>query len=219
MPTLPPEFWTNEANLLREVLLPELRRLAIAGASATTASLRASGIWLDDSLANAEAAAWARAHTDDLLNVLGTTNARFVGEAVASWTETKGATVGDLKRVLDEVLTGPARIDATATTEVTRAYTQGNIIAYTSAGAIPPPMWTGPDGITRPYGPPGHVRCRCRAAFKRLGDGTLLIVWLTLRDDIVCKRKFDTPWGPVDGCRAMNGVCISDHGAYGGRRI
>lgn len=218
MSALPPDFFDNEKPYLIAALQPFITRLVQIGLQSSEKKLAPWGIYFDNTLANAQAIAWARKHTDDLLNLLNTTSSRAAGQAIASWLETPGATVGDLKDVLAPLLADNiSRADAVAITETTRAVAQGNIIGYTQAGAVPPPDFMGPDNIMRPFGPPGHVNCRCDTAFVRYND-QYLIVWLTNRDDLVCQRMIRTPWGVVRGCRALHGVCISQ-GDYLGKRI
>jgi hypothetical protein len=86
-----------------------------------------------------------------------------------------------------------------AVTETTRAYAQGNDLAYQAAG-IP--------GMA--YHPPAHVNCRCDTAVRRLRkQNQWVVVWLTERDDVVCQRRLLTPWGEVIGCKALHGTIIS----------
>ncbi len=218
MTALPPDFFDKEKPLLVGVLQPFIARLVAMGITASEKKLAQFGIYFDNLLAHEAGAKWARTYTDDLLNLLNTTSSRAAGQAIASWLETPGATVGDLKALLAPMLADNiSRADAVAVTETTRAVAQGNIIGYTQAGAVPPPDFMGADHIMRPFGPPGHVNCRCDTAFVRYKD-QYLIVWLTNRDDLVCVKPIKTPWGVVRGCSALHGVCISA-GAYLGKRI
>jgi len=217
MPPLPPDFWLSERERLLAELLPALQSTALAGIAQSAAKLGPLGLAFDPGLVNAAAARWAREHTDQLLNLLGTTNQQVVGQVVANWIETPGATLGDLDAALAPVLDGDiARADSVAITETTRAVAQGNILGYTEAGAVAPPMWTDRTG-TRPFGPPLHPHCRCDLAMVRYKD-QVVIAWVTNFDELVCIAKRPAPWGIVRGCRALQGVCISA-GEYLGRKI
>jgi len=217
LPPLSPNFWLTERERLLAELLPALQSAALAGIAQSAAKLGPLGLAFDPGLVNAAAAKWAREHTDQLLNLLGTTNQQVVGQVVANWIETPGATLGDLDAALAPVLDGDvARADSISVSETTRAIAQGNIMSFTESGAIAPPMWTDKTG-TRPFGPPGHVRCRCDTGMARYKD-LYLIFWTTNKDFEVCQRPIKTPWGIVQGCRALQGVCISA-GEYLGRKI
>lgn len=215
--SLPPAFWDKERDRLLAVLAPKLEERALAGLGIGADKLARLGIAFDPDLANAEAMRWAGRYTDDLLNLVGTTNERVVGDIIADWTGRPGATLGELVAKLKEALDyNVSRADSIAVTETTRATAQGNILAFTEAGAQPPPMWTDRTG-TRPFGPTLHPRCRCDTAMVRYKD-IWLIVWYTNRDEMVCRRPSDTPWGVVNGCRALHGVCISQ-GEFLGRKV
>lgn len=204
---LPADFWAGERSRLLAVLQPRLEELARAGIEAGTRNLARAGIAFDSELVNAEAARWARQHTDDLLDVLGTTSERVVGEALAGWIETPGSTIGDLAEQLAPKLGGNmARGEMVAVTEITRAYAEGEAVVYRQAGVQNPVFL-----------PPGHPRCRCWTAVMRKGD-ILVVVWKTNRDEVVCRDPVDTPWGKVEGCRKLHNVILSE-GEWLGEKI
>ncbi len=92
------------------------------------------GLGMDWTLANAEARDWARRHTDDVLRSLNTTNDRVVGEAVARWidnSEPLETLASDLTRYF-----GRSRAELIASTEVTRAFAEGNRVAYQESGVV-----------------------------------------------------------------------------------
>jgi hypothetical protein len=194
------DFWANERDRLKAVLLPHMEGLAIAGANAATVHLLQLGIAVDPTLAHAQAAAWARQHTDDLLDLLGTTNQRVTGEIVANWIETPGANRSQLSERLQQVLdVNEYRAELISITETTRATAGGRKVVYAAAG-LPTPV----------FEPPAHVKCRCDTVARRK-DGVWYIVWVTDRDDTVCKARIVVPWGTgeVEGCRALHGVVVS----------
>ena len=209
MPALSPEFWEGERQRLLAVIRPAVESVVTNGVRAATGKLRQAGLVYDTSLVNANAVAWARQYTDDLLERLGTTSQRVVGEVIASWIETPGATMGDLVERLKPHLGGnEARADLVGVTEVTRAFASGEDLVYQSVG------------VGRAlFLPPGHPGCRCWTNLRRLRSANQLVaVWQTNKDDAVCRRPIETPWGMVQGCRAMQGVILSQ-GEFAGRKF
>lgn len=218
MPTLPPEFWQEERKQLLGVILPKVEASALAGAALATQRLASAQIYFDTGLVNAAAAAWARQHTDALLNMLGTTNQKVVGTILDNWWSTPGATYGDLIERLTPILDGNiSRAESVASTEVTRSNFGGQLAAFLEAGAVAPPTISDPRLGVITFGPPSHPRCRCDSIFTRKGD-KYLIAWITTHDELTCTRPITTPWGTVNGCRALNGVCISQ-GEWMGRKV
>jgi hypothetical protein len=204
---IPPDFWKNERTQLLALFLPEIERFAMAGVQAGAQKLRGLGVVFDPMLANAAAIAWARNYTDALLNRLQTTDQQVVGKIVANWYETPGATMGDLVNQLAPAFAdNVARADLIAVTETTRAAAQGEAIIYQEAGI----------GQVL-YNPPGHPGCRCWTAVVRRA-GVNLVVWKTNRDEVVCRQKLSTPWGAVEGCRALHNTVISA-GELAGQKV
>ncbi len=141
-------------------------------------------VGMDYTMTNAEAAKWARRYTYDLIRGIDDTTRKAVREAVTAFVETPGMTVGDVMRGLpfDE-----RRAETVATTEITRAYAEGQRMAGEDLQREYPDVrvvkqWTtnnddrvclicGPlDGVevelSEAYpggydGPPAHVNCRC----------------------------------------------------------
>jgi hypothetical protein len=196
-----PDFWLLEKEELLNLLLPEIEQLAIAGVEIGLDDLREVGLTIDGAEALAEASEWARRHTDDLLNLLGTTNQRVVGQVVANWTATPGTPLSTLVASLTPVLSGnEGRAELVAVTETTRAIAHGTDIAYQKAGVA---------GAA--YLPPAHPKCRCWQTVKRLPGGEFVQVWQSAKDEITCKSPIKVPWQDekVLGCRALQGVIIS----------
>ena len=143
------------------------------------------GLSVDWELANASAAEWARLYGSNLVNnITGTTLTRLQNE-IAAFIE-NGENMGQLRARL-EPLFGPERADLIASTEVTRAYAEGNMTAWRESGIIQRREWrTNNDeivaecpicfpmngvqaGMDEPFEHPtrgaieipGHPRCRC----------------------------------------------------------
>lgn len=209
MNPLSPEFWGAERGTLLAVLLPAIEEIAIAGANIGLDNLAQVGITLDPELTHAQAARWAREHTDALLERFNTVTQGSVGEIVQNWIATPGATRADLEaRLLPILNENVARAESVGVTEVTRAMAQGEYQSYTEAGiALPPTFSNGVD--TAPFGPPAHPRCRCWTRVVRLPDNTWVTVWATNRDELVCQQKLRTPFGEVNGCRSLHNRVLS----------
>ena len=207
MTTLPPAFWSAESSHLRSVVQPRLLRMAVFGALEAEKKLASLGLSFDNALAHADAAAWARRYTDTLLEQLGTTTQRGIGEIIASFAET-GMSMKDLQAQLMTVLDNNAvRASNVAVTEATRAFAEGNAAAYRRVGL--------PELATHA---PGHVNCRCGERVVRLKSGEWVIVWTTNNDELVCHQPLHMPWGEVAGCRDMHDRIISV-GAHLGQKL
>lgn len=128
MLSLSPDFWSAERERLLAVILPVVQDAAVAGVIS-----QAFRISFDNDQANQQAANWARQYTDELLNLMGTTNQQVVGEVLAQWIRQPGSTMGELKDLLSNAFP-PERADLIAVTETTRAYSQGNAVAFRQAG-------------------------------------------------------------------------------------
>lgn len=180
MLTLSESFWNNEKLSLLAILRPRLEHMAVEAAKH---GAEKAGIAFNPALANASAAQWARNYTDQILESLGTTSEKGIGEIIAKWAETPGATVGQLQQSLSKF--GAVRAQAIAVTETTRAYAEGEEMAYKQEGLEEWRWNTNRDEIVCPVcgplnnkivkigelfavvkgkeirKPPAHVHCRC----------------------------------------------------------
>ena len=140
------------------------------------------GLGMDLAVISQEALTHAREYTYELVNGLDNTTRRLVREAMSTYQQTPGMTLGDLTRLLDPAF-GEARSQMIAVTEVTRAYSaatnQYQQMAQ-DAGVDMRRVWlTLQDDLVcpicgplhgmpeedwkaaHPNGPPAHVNCRC----------------------------------------------------------
>ena len=194
------EFWEAERKKLAAIMAPHIQAMASAGVNDAERNLTKIGIYFDNTLPHTLAAKWAREHTDQVLVDFMSRTQGMVGEKIASFIETPGATNGDLVKILKPILDDNlARAWSVAITETTRAISEGNDLAYKAAGV--PPM---------AYKPPAHPNCRCTTAVKHIrSSNEWVVVWVTEQDGVVCTKPLIVPWGTVGGCHALQGVIIS----------
>lgn len=166
------------------------------------------GISINWSLVNQNAVNWARQHAAALVRELDDTTQAALNQAVTDWTAAGGESKADLAariRAMTDPTTGlafsPYRARLIAQTESTNVFSGGNAMAWLAAGL--------PRVLLQPSVHPGD---RCRLQPKRLADGSWVITWQTARDELVCTQDIDVPWGSgtVEGCRALNGVIVSE---------
>lgn len=150
-------------------------------------------IGLDYTLSSAEALAWAKKYSYELIKGIDETTRDIISNAISSFIETPGFTIRD---VMDELTDFSEKRAATiAVTETTRAFAEGQKLAGEELRKEFPDMkiektWftnnddrvcdiCGPlDGKSVAYedefdaeGPPAHVNCRCWIEFNtRSGD-------------------------------------------------
>ena len=203
MMTLPASFWPNERKTLANILLPRLEHAAFVAQQHAAQKMNIS---FNPTLANKDAEAWASQYSDVVLEELGTTTEDGVGKILSEWIDTPGATYGDLvQSLMDTGLFDQVRASRIATTETTRAFAQGEAMAYEREL-----------GVNVLFAPPAHVNCRDWLSIKRVGN-QMVAVWQTNKDDAVCTQDLDTPWGTVAGCEELDGMVVSD-GDYLGQQ-
>lgn len=177
---------------VRDVLNRALQDSANLGVSVSVQQFENIRLAFDWTLAHEQARTWALTHTDNLLNQLGTTSTRFVGQAVNRWIsngEPLSALIHDLAPVF-----GRNRAALIASTEVTRAYAQGTLAGYAAAGY----------GEGRPTEEiPQHPRCRCWYSLRINKDNGAVFIFNTSADERVC---------PVCGPLHGQAVGVAKHG-------
>lgn len=129
-------FWAAEEVAALAILVPLMADLAAQAVAAQAAALEAAtGVVIDWTATYADAAGWARAHAGELIGGILENTQKAVGEIVATWIETPGATMGDLFAALgpDSLFAfSESRAQMIAVTEVTSAYAEGGAIAAQS---------------------------------------------------------------------------------------
>lgn len=199
-------FWAAEREVLKKVLLAQVLK-HVTGLSGTVIqeAIDAFAGGADWALVNADAAKWAREYVGKLITGITDTTRTAVKEVVATWVETGGA-LPDLVKTLAPVF-GKGRAELIAATEVTRAYDEANDLVRQRVG-LP----------ATAFKAPAHPGCRCYTRPVLLPNGVWVVVWATVRDDVVCQRPVDAPWGRVNGCRDLQGVIVSE-GDYLGKAL
>ena len=196
--TLPASFWPDERKTLLAILLPRLEHIAYTAMQHAALKM---GLSFNPTLANRDAEKWAESYTDTVLDQLGITTEGGVGDILSEWIDTPGATYGDLvNSLMESHLFDQVRASRIATTEITRAYAQGEALAYERELGISTAILPVEDS---------HIGCRCWLSTKRVGN-QMVVVWQTNKDDAVCTQEIETPWGTVAGCQELDGVVVSD---------
>ncbi len=169
---------------LEDALQQALQQGADLGVSAAVEQFENIGFAFDWTMAHAEARDWAEQHAGQLIRDLDATTERLVKQSVSRWIN-NGEHLDVLK---EELRLNPAfsnaRADMIATTETTRAFSEGNRISYQASGVVEIIEWrtsmdekvcpicgemegkhgTLQDGFNeKAYSgfPPAHVNCRC----------------------------------------------------------
>ncbi len=146
-----------------------------AGVNVAFAQLDGLGMAVNWGLANHAAAEWARTYSYSLVNAVNTTSRGVLQDALTEWV-TSGAPIQDLYDWLAPWF-GENRATMIASTEATRAYSNGAFTLYEQAGFAQRP----PEKDR----PPGHVRCRCWVGVEQR-NGDWHYIWYTSNDELVC---------------------------------
>ncbi|HLE03061.1 MAG TPA: hypothetical protein VI729_00385 [Anaerolineales bacterium] len=182
---LPASFWDDQTALMSGALTPLLQEVYMASAEA---ALEVSPVGVDWVVVNQRAVTWANQYGYDLVQGLTGTQRDLTREAVGNFFS-QNQTLSQLRDRLEGAF-GPIRADMIATTEVTRAATEGEralVNLLTEQGLAFRDIWEtsadelvcprcapldgqerGPTGYIHPDGtvydgpPDPHPRCRCR---------------------------------------------------------
>lgn len=174
---LPDSFWNNERELLYEILFPIIYGAAIEGA---VSGMETVSIGLDWALINTAARDWARTYTYDLVKGITETSQGLLQQPIADWIESGAPLDALIDQLAQDPVFSGARASLVASTEVTRAFAQGNLEAWRASGVVDGVRWEvagddlvcpicsplqnkegtltgGVDGLF----PPAHPACRC----------------------------------------------------------
>lgn len=171
---LPADFWQQQDAAWTQALTPELEQIFVDAVLEQVQAFPFTGI--DWGLANERAEAWARTYTFKLVTGINDTTRRGLQQAIGDYF-TQPTTLGALRTQLERWY-NPVRADMIATTEVTRAATQGELETVRQIGEqglrLKPVWQTNNDELVCPICgprhnqeikdgqyPPAHPRCRC----------------------------------------------------------
>lgn len=168
---VPFSFWGEAGKELAQILVPFSERVYLEAADRMLAEIP---IGVDWSLVNEAASTWANTYGFDLVRGINDTSRRATSSAVSAYFD-QGLTMGQLRQRLGRIYS-PVRAEMIATTEVTRAASEGeqgvvNEIAREGIRMVP--IWqTNNDALVCPicgpkHGkeitdgqyPPAHPRC------------------------------------------------------------
>jgi phage portal protein BeeE len=196
--------WGTLRQELLNAIEPILVELAAAATARVAQTLGDSAVNVNWELANQQAEAWARQHAGELITNVEATTQQAVASTVADWSKTSEGLDGLIRRV--QGITGESgqafgrdRAETIAITEATNTYGQANAQAWETAGY--------PRVVFRPA---AHVRCRCYIQPWSRADKSKAIVWYTARDERVCTRPIQAPWGEVQGCQELHHMIVSE---------
>lgn len=170
----------SEQEELEDMLARMLQDSVDLGVNVAIDQFENVGFGFDWTLANTAARDWAASYAPQLSGQIDATTQRMVGQAVSKWVDNGEP----LQTLIDDIapVFGRSRAELIASTEVTRAYAEGNRIAYRESGVVDEWEWRtaadervcpicGPlDGkqrrLNEPFdiginAPPAHPRCRC----------------------------------------------------------
>jgi SPP1 gp7 family putative phage head morphogenesis protein len=175
MPQPSDAFWDDEAKKLAAILYEHLVAAATAGGQLALDGL-GSAVAVDFELVDEAVVSWAKQMSLELVKGITETSKQHATNTISAWIES-GQPLDDLTAQLEPMF-GPTRSELIASTEVTRAFQEGNVAAWRESGVVD--GWTfmtavdelvcpecGPlNGRTYPlddadHQPPRHPRCRC----------------------------------------------------------
>jgi len=122
-------FWNDEGKRMLRILLPFLQRGAEGGAATQQAIVQSMGIDIDWTMPFTRAANWARAHAGALVKDITETTRERIRSVVGNWIETEHTLPDLIKQMQEDHAFSRARAKLIATTEATRAYTEGQLEA------------------------------------------------------------------------------------------
>jgi len=136
----------------------------------------------------------------ELYNQINQTSGKTLRRHMSDWIES-GEHLDVLKKDLEPMF-GKVRAALIASTEVTRAYVEGNLKAWKASGLVER------DPTERA---PKHPRCRCTIDVEEREPGVWHWVWLTAQDELVCFPAWtlvSTEFGAMPIQRVKSGMRV-----------
>lgn len=179
--TSAPTRVTGTFSTARDALRQALIEGVDLGVKTADGQFKGIGFGFDYTLVNKDARQWADNYSYELVSGISETTQAHLRQTIKQWID-NGLPLRNLKRELAPIF-GRDRAELIAVTEVTRAYAEGNRIAYGASGVVEEIIWrtsndervcpvcgpladrfaplkTGFAGVRTGF-PPAHPRCRC----------------------------------------------------------
>ncbi len=136
----PAAFWDEQRQLLFEIVYPDVLQ-AIEDGLVEAADMLSAEVGLDWGLLNAWAADYAKTYTYELVHDITDSTMAVLREKVNSWVAS-GVPLDDMiKELAATGLYDDYRAFMIATTEITRAFGEGNIEAWKQSGIVKQVQW------------------------------------------------------------------------------
>lgn len=125
------ELWQEAEKILGEILLPEVTGSAQAGAQSAQDALSQVALAVDMAKVNEPVLKWSGQYTYDLVSGINDTTRKSLREAITTW-QAQGLGKRGLPDLIKaiEPLFGKQRAELVASTEVTRCFSEGNVLVY-----------------------------------------------------------------------------------------
>lgn len=204
-------FWLQLDNLLNRSVLPIVQQIAQKAVKDTVNSI---AITVSYDMTNMAASEWAMLYSASQITKVNDTTKDAVRKAISEWIASgENGGIQQLRKLLGELKDGngqplfdEARAKRIAQSELTSIYAGAKAKALEANGyrrAI--------------FIPRAHTNCRCYIQPATAPDGTKVIVWYTARDEMVCTREIETPFGTVKGCKELHRTIVSE--GYAGQKF
>jgi len=132
------DFWQQERDELRAALLPLMVSVMLDGAQQGIEELGDHGLGVDPLSVSGQTVAYATQITDELLDIIATSNRDGTGQIIAAWIDA-GEPLPALIRRLERA--GIQNAELVGITEVTRAFSAGQRIAWDLSGFVTARIW------------------------------------------------------------------------------
>lgn len=126
------DYWVAFYERVGKALTPGLVNATLVGVSEVPRITSMSAV-VDWSIVNDSAAQWARDYAASLVTKLRENTVKSVRDAVADWIEQGGA-LKDLRNSINGIINDKPRAQLIAQTESTRAFAEGNTVAWKAQG-------------------------------------------------------------------------------------
>lgn len=200
-------IWNEAAELFKNEMMPTLVEIAKRATDDTIKELRKlqPAVSISYQLTNENALNYAYLY--EALNIK--TDRKAVSDAITAWKndgEPNGLAglrerIEGIKLANGLPMVSKERAELIAQSEATSVYAGAKAYALEANGY--PKL---------AFQPKAHNRCRCYIQ-PGMKDGEKVVIWYTARDEMVCQRDIETPWGVVKGCRELHRTIVSENRA------